>query len=315
MPEVIAQNQNGAVTKPTQRIVRVEVETSQEDGGNKKVIHKTKIYDGLNVRFSILKRRGVMRNKCDIAICNLAKDQVEYLTTINAWENIPQNKQKVLRVWAGYRDYTGKENVGLLFEGDIIRAFPTTEPDVWLECNCLSGYLNQLKTGKLELKGKLPLKDICQKVAELLGLELIWKCNSTKTIRGFYSCGALTDMIAQVNELDDKAIIYQDGNCLCAEDYIPEEGQKADNLKEGQQIRVFNQTSGLISHPEPDPFGVKFRILLDPSIKCGDAVKLESDMIPSANGVYWVYSIKHHGELRGREFYSEINARKYTYGG
>ena len=161
----------------------------------------------------------------------------------------------------------------------------------------------------------MPLKDICQKVAELLGLELVWKAQSTKTVKGFYSCGALTDMLQQINELDEKTIIYQDGNSLIVEDYMPMQENNANNLKEGQQIKVFNQLSGLISHPEPDPFGVKFKVLLDPSLKCGDAVKLESDMIPSADGVYWIYSIRHHGELRGREFYSEINARKYQYGG
>lgn len=315
MLELIEQVQDPAVTKPTHRVVRIEVEVSQKKGEDGKRVHETKIYDGLNVRFNVLKRRGVLRNKCNISVCNLNKEQIEYLTTINAWDAIPQNMQKVMRVWAGYRDYTGKENVGLIFEGDIIRAIPTIGPDVWLECNCLSGFLNQLKTGKLQLKGKIAIKDICQQVATLLGLELDWQASTTKKVNGFYSCGALTDMLKEINDLDEKTLMYQDGNTLVCVDQEPPEEQSDKNLKEGKQIRVYSQTSGLVGVPNPDPFGVKFKVLLDPSLKCGEAVQLQSELIPSANGVYWIYAIRHYGELRGQTFYSEINARKYSHGG
>jgi hypothetical protein len=318
MPELIAQFQNQAVTSLTHRVVRVEVEVGQEtvgEGKKKEVIHNTLIFDGLNVRFNILKMRGVMQNKCDIAICNLNKEQVEYLTTINSWQT-PQNMQKVLRVWAGYRDDKGKENVGLIFQGDIIRAFPTTEPDVWLECNCLSGYLNQLKTGTLTIQGKVSVRDICTKAAALLGLSLDYQAKSNKTVNGFYHAGGLTQLIKELDELDSKITVYQDNETLIVADAILEENKKdASGVKEGQMVRVYNQLSGLISHPEPDPAGVKFKVLLDPSLKCGETVKLESDMIPAANGVYWIYSIRHFGELRGQAFYSEINARSYVHGG
>lgn len=309
--EQIALRQNESVKGLSSRVVRVEVEVGQTDGKNGEKIHNTILIDGLNVRFNIVKMRGVMQNKCTVAICNLKKEQVEYLTTINAWD-IPQNQRKVLRVWAGYKDYNGVENVGLIFQGDIIRAFPTARPDVWLECNCLSGYLNQLKTGKLEIKGKVDMSVIFQKAAELMGLKLQYLTTVKKKVNGFFYAGSLTGIIKKLVALSSKIAVYQEDDSLIVEDYEPE---KTDKDLEGKEVRTYNQFSGMIGIPEPDPTGVKIKVLLDPTLKCGEPIKLESELIPAANGVYWIYTIKHYGELRGTAFYSEILARNFQRAG
>lgn len=305
MSENIARKQDTGVTGLTHRIVRVEVEIFQTNNGNT-IIHNLLTFDGLNVRFNILKRRSVMQNKCDIAICNLNKEQVEYLTTINGWDT-PEYLRKKLRVFAGYMDAVGKENIGMIFQGDIIRAMPTTEPDVWLECNCLSGYAEQLKTNTLSMHGNITIKDICTRAAKELGLNLVWKASgkNNKTVDGFYHADSVLSLIDEISKLGNVDVYEEDGDLVVTDSEIAKPVDE-------HSVRVFGETSGMISHPEPDPFGVKFKVLLDPSIKCGDPVQLQSNMIPAANGVYYVYSIRHFGELRGQAFYSEIEARSYN---
>ena len=79
-------------------------------------------------------------------------------------------------------------------------------------------------------------------------------------------------------------------------------------------IRHIDETSGLIGVPKPDAIGIECQILLDNSIKIGQRIYIESKIIPSANGEYYVYELKHSGDLRGNEFYTEIKARRLSGG-
>lgn len=299
MPERIA-NFQADKTKLTHRICRVEVEVSQKKEGEN-IIHNTLIFDGLNVNFNITKTRGSVSNKGHISICNLNKEQIEYLTTITAW-NTPQEQRKVIRLYAGYKD-NDNENVGLIFQGDIVQAFPTTEPDVWLECECITGFQKQLENTTMAFNGIVDANIIGQSLSKKLDVSYNWKAKENKQIDSFYYAGSITKAIAELNNIGG-FVAYMEDEQLIVDNAIPS------TPKEGE-VRIYNELSGLISHPEPNFNGVKIRVLLDPSIKCGEAIKLESEMIPSANGVYWIYSVRHFGELRGQAFYTELDCKAY----
>ncbi len=281
------------------RYARIEVEVGKKkDEKSKTITYDLQSFEGLNVRFNITKRRGSTMNRAEIAICNLKTSTVEYLTTINALGK-DQEERKVIRLFAGYED-----NAGQIFEGDIIRALPSAPPDVWITAKCLSGYHNNMQLVTLDLKSGVSPKQICNLVAKQLGLGLSWKCTSKKQLDQFKYQGPMTKAIEEINQIGG-LVAYQDDDFLVVED----ENMTAPT--EGELIKTYSLESGLIGLPEPDVFGVKFRVLLDPTLKCGQAVRLESKQIPAANGVYYIYSLTHRGELRAEPFYTELCCKNY----
>ena len=285
-------------TQLPKRYARVEVEVSQTTADGK-ITHSLHAFEGLNVRFNIVKRAGATMNRAEVAVCNLKQSTVDYLTTINALEQFQKNR-KVIRLFAGYEGQTGR-----IFEGDIIRALPSAPSDVWLTAQCLSGYHNNLQMVTLALHGGVDIKDICRTVAEQLNLSLDWNCTLKKTIDQFVYQGPMTDIIKQLNDLKDVRV-YQEDDRLVVEDEKPQPPAVGDSVKQ------FSLNSGLIGLPEPDLFGVKFKVLLDPSLRCGQWVRLESAQIPAASGLYYIYSITHRGELRAETWYSELSCRTYA---
>ena len=91
------------------RVARVQFKTP---GGDKEL-------DGIELKFSIEKNGGAIMNKATIDICNLARSDIEYLTTYTS-QFIAINDRKRIRLIAGYDN-----EYGLIFDGDIINALPT----------------------------------------------------------------------------------------------------------------------------------------------------------------------------------------------
>lgn len=286
-------------TKMPKRYARVEVEVGQQKDEKSQIItHNLESFEGLNVRFNITKRRGSTMNRAEIAICNLQTSTVEYLTTINALGG-NQKERKVIRLFAGYED-----NAGQIFEGDVIRALPSAPPDTWITAQCLSGYHNNMQLVTLDLKGGVSVKQVCTLVAKQLKLELNWLSKSQKKLDQFKYQGPMTKAIEELNQIGE-IVAYQDDRFLVVED------EKMTAPAAGTWIKTFSLESGLIGLPEPDLFGVKFKVLLDPTLKCGQPVRLESKQIPAANGVYYIYSLTHRGELRAEPFYTELSCKNY----
>lgn len=290
MPKLIAQ-------LPTRRAwVDFQIEKPDEKGNNAKRI------DGLNVRFNISKTRGQVQGRARISICNLGRRDLEYLTTyMSPWVEL--QKRKKIQLFAGYEG-----NTALLFSGDILKALPTQPPDVWLECEALGGYYNNLITESFTLQGPITLKQIAQTLAKRQGLLFSCKADATvanQQVDNFCHTGGLTNSLKKLNELGLCVAWIEDGT-LCLDAKEPE-------FKEGANMRVISEDSGLVGVPVPGPLGVDVTVLLDPSLKLGEPVEIRSSLMPSINGVYWPYSLEHTGELRGNEWYTKLKCQRFQY--
>ena len=290
MPKLIAQ-------LPTRRAwVDFQIEKPDENGNNAKRI------DGLNVRFNISKTRGQVQGRARISICNLGRRDLEYLTTyMSPWVEL--QKRKKIQLFAGYEG-----NTALLFSGDILKALPTQPPDVWLECEALGGYYNNLITESFTLQGPITLKQIAQTLAKRQGL--LFSCQADASVANqqvdnFCHTGGLTNSLKKLNELGLCVAWIEDGT-LCLDAKEPE-------FKEGANMRVISEDSGLVGVPVPGPLGVDVTVLLDPSLKLGEPVEIRSSLMPSINGVYWPYSLEHTGELRGNEWYTKLKCQRFQY--
>lgn len=70
-----------------------------------------------------------------------------------------------------------------------------------------------------------------------------------------------------------------------------------------------NIKTGLVGIPEVKWQDITLKSFLTTRYRQANWINLDSQMIPKANGYYWVYNIKYIGELRGKEWYVIIQAR------
>lgn len=271
------------------RVAYIEIITAS---GNMKRL------DGLNVRFNVNKRLGAVMNDASISIANLTRDDVEYLTTFTSpWYAIAQHKR--IRLFAGYED----TNTGLLFDGDIIEAMPTMPPDVWLNCKARSGNYGNCTMVSKSIQTQMPVKQLLKEASGWTGLTLEDTCTSEKSVSGFNFNGGVTQVIEQLNQIGG-ITVFEDNGTLKAVD--------TDNPNINATERVISKSSGMIGMPKLDPLGCEVTVLLDPTIKLGQKVRVISERIPSASGSYWVYDINYTGETRGEPFYTVLKCRRFS---
>lgn len=270
------------------RVVIVEFATA--DGNLKRL-------EGIECRFNIQKLMSAAMNKAKISIANLAKSDIDYLTTYTS-QFIAIGQRKTLKVYAGYES-TG---VSQIFAGDIVRAMPTMPPDIWLNCEALSGYYANKTPISQTLAGDTPVQSVCEQTANFLGLSLNFEATLEKYIPNFNFTGNQYKLIKQLNELGG-LVAYEDDGVL----NVLDNGKPSTASGE----RYITETSGMVGIPKPDYLGVELTLLLDNSLRIGEKIYLESQSIPSCSGQYFIYALNHTGDLRGHDFYTKIKARRY----
>ena len=254
--------------------------------------------DGIEVKFSVNKLMSAVMNKADIEICNLTQEDIEYLTTYTS-QFIAINQRKRVRLWAGYEE----DGVSLIFDGDIVEGMPTNPPDRWIKCKALSGYYSNKEVVSKTLGGDVSVKDLCTEASNLLNLPMVFESESVKKISDFSFTGDKTKIIKDLNELGGITAYEDDGTLFVLDKDMP---------RKSVDVRYISETSGLIGIPKPDPIGIECTVLLDNSLKIGQRIYIESKIFPSASGEYFIYELKHSGDLRGTEFYTNIKARRFN---
>lgn len=270
------------------RICYIQIQTPSGD----------KEIKNISIRGNITRKMSETGSTAKISIANLSKEDVEYLTTYTS-PYIDQSKKKRINVFAGYES-TG---VGLIFSGDIYSALPEGLPDTWLNIEAKTEYFNQQNIVTIS-QGRMNTKSIASLIANQLGVSLIWRSKSEKFIDAFNFTGAKTKLINRLNLLDN-FYAYIDNNSLYVVD-VNEESPNTSNKKQSGYIKVINGDSGLIGLPQPDEYGIKIKVLLDPSVNLADWFKLESKRLPIVNGFYQVYEMTYDFASREPQYYLEI---------
>lgn len=270
------------------RICYVQIQTSSGD----------KEIRNISIRGRITRKMSETGSTAKISIANLAREDVEYLTTYTS-PYVDQSKKKRINVFAGYKS-TG---VGMIFSGDIYSALPEGLPDTWLNIEAKTEYFNQQNIITLS-QSKMNTKSIAQVVANQLDLVLVWRSKSEKFIDAFNFTGAKTKLLNRLNQLDSFTAFVDNGSLLVIDS--SEQPPETSSPKRQGFVKVINGDSGLIGLPQPDEHGVKIKVLLDPSVNLGDWFKLESQRLPIVNAFYQVYELTYDFATREPQYYLEI---------
>lgn len=250
-----------------------------------------KSISGLNCTFSVSKSFQASMNEAQIAIDGLTTEDINYLTTINTFQNGQQQRKKI-RITSGYED-----NASLIFSGEIKEALPTSPPDRTLQITAYSGQNAKLLPLNKVAKNTTS-SQVAQEIASDIGLTLV---NNAKTVNitSFYSVGVGYDAIEALNRIKGITAFVDDEKLyLYNSDYS------------GSRTAIFSIESGLIGQPQVTTYGCDITVLMYPKLKSGDIFEVKSSTIPLANGLYQAMKLTHAGQSRGNDWYTKIEGRR-----
>lgn len=268
------------------RILYCEIQTNDNN------TEQLKRLDGLAMGFSCSRKMGDTSNEAGISISNLTNTDIQYLATYTTPFFKPSQPKK-LRVFAGYNDI----GAGMIYEGDIIEAIPTSQPDTTLN----------IKSKSLYYAKRIPItysventtnQELGQSIAEELGLQFDWaESNIISNIPYFDFIGSKADLIKEFNKNSD-VMIFEDNGVLKS---TPKKA-----IQPNGYIPLISESSGMIGIPEPDKIGVKVQVLMNPQYNLGDYFQLKSKRLSGLNGYYQMYQMDYDLENRGNSFYITI---------
>lgn len=273
-----------------------------ETGRNPSLFADQKKIEGVNIRFSATTYSPVgVAADAHISIYNLNKKDLGFLTTT---PNSLITKQNLIQLYAGYDD-----NIGCLFSGMITEAPPTGNPDVSIDIKGLAGLTWMAKPVQIQ-RNNVTVADLIDDAGKTANIPVnipapLRNANEwlNKTLESFSYTGTSMGLIQKIssmiggphyNKSSINLSIYNDGL------YAWSAGDSKNS------ILLINEKSGMVGYPRPTAGGAEVTILLNPGIKAGDIVRIESNRIPQCTGNYFVVGIKHQGELRGNTWYTTL---------
>jgi len=219
------------------------------------------------VNFSIEKTSTPDPNKSKISIYNISQESRNFL----------EQSDLLLFLKAGFQD-----EISNIFIGDILRREASRSgPDViyTLECGDSEGIISRAHVD-IGLGPGATNVQLFNLAAEKLGLTLgIKKGIVTRVFKnGFSFSGLASDLLTQQTVNIGLEWSVQDGELRI----MPKDED------DGEEAVVISPETGLIGFPTKTPDGVKFTSLLNPKLRPGRAVKIESKQFfgqtgPNAN--------------------------------
>ena len=261
--------------------------------------------NALDFRFHCAIPSGTMCPKFTVGILGLSKEHINALTVwqmAKAAKSLSTNgkgRYRRIKVYAGY----AKDNIANpLLDGCIIRAMPTQPPEMWLNFECLhiSSRYNVTDQVKSSIKNK-SLYYIAKSLAKLINLDsVLWQSERVQKSRkaSFLLQSTPLIMIDEFAHRFNLSIGYS-GGMMVVMDRHPEQG------------RIYNATvlsadTGMIGVPRVNEVGADVKMRLNNSIRQFSWVYLKSELLPSANGYYYVISRQISGQLRGHDWTSSL---------
>ena len=272
--------------------------------------------DFSNQRCVFSVRRGDFQtpNSCDVRIYNLSQKTANSLTDPAQFTQVA--------IQAGYEG-----NFGLIFRGTIkqVRLGRVDARDSYVDITAADGdeAYNFSPMALSLAAGSTPKSDLqafIRSMAEAgVSQGYAPQFSESGRVRGRVFYGLTRDELRQFAKDNDVVWSIQDGQLTLIPQvsYIPGE------------VPVISPQTGLLGIPEQTQNGILMRVLLNPSLKIGQRVLLQSNAInqyrygldvqsqatnpllarsikTSADGTYYVMKADHNGDTRGNDWYTQL---------
>lgn len=239
----------------------------------------------LRCTFNIVKKDTQTPNSAELTIYNLS-------TTTAA--RLKKSFTKII-INSGY-----EANFGLVFSGNI-KGFEETRENTETILKVTAGdgdkEYNYTVINKTLAAGATP-DSIINEVSGAMGVPLGYKSSleATTLPRGKVLYGRPYEFMREQADNTGCTWSIQDGKVLFL---------KRTEVMEGGAV-LLTPNTGLIGVPQITEDGVSGKCLLNPKLKIGTALELESKVHPDINGAYRIISVAHKGDTHGNDWYSEF---------
>lgn len=254
--------------------------------------------DSLDFKFSG-EKIGDINPKFSVGILGLS---VEHINQLAVWDiNVAASKPRRIQVFAGY---SHDSLANPLFDGYVINAIPTSPPEMWLNFECLYS-LGDIRPIEVQYEKKGTLEEIAREIAGNMKMPFKWSAETVDKEKEakFVFSGSKTDSVAKFASAFG-VIVYNNNGVMTVTD---NRGWYGDV----KNAEVVSTESGMLGIGSVDMRGAIIRKRLDNTSGIFSWVKLQSSLIPSANGDYFVIKAKHVGHFRGEEWYTELETIRH----
>lgn len=225
-------------------------------------------------------------NELTIRIKNLTESLRNRLVKDRA----DKKKQIALRLFAGYANDIKLITACTLFEGSNMRS----GSDIETSLVCLDGGID-LQTSNTSATVRTK-KQSYETLSE----------NMTRVTKGKVTEQAEVlrpiVLVGNTIQLAKKGIRPDEDFFIDNEQYYI---LKKDEVRPGQ-VPLVSPATGLLNTPKKSSNLIIFTMLIDPSVKMGGSIKLESDLNKELNGTYKVQAINYTGQYEGGTWQQEI---------
>ena len=297
---------------------------------SRRVVFPKKTFDimesleDIDYKFNIRKVCDMTTTNCEasVSILGLSRETIHRLATLRAVGPELQLRKRV-RVYASYEDFGDN----LIFDGDIVKAQPSTPPENWLNINAFVGNYRHSELYSMAVNDRLSIQQLMTNGAKILGVDKVEFRNASdakvqaemkRTLKGFDCSGTKYDLLQMLNRVSDFIVFEDNGRLIC------QLNTDDDYKRSRNTAAILSEDTGMIGIPEvlvgsaegkgkktaSDSSGSSLRLsvkcFINPSIQLWDLVYLKSVYLPDADGYYTVNEIEYSGHLRGQDWYMTL---------
>lgn len=264
--------------------------------------------NGLDLSFDVqYTGTNLVPNNSTFTITNVNKeDMYEIVTNIARFIE----RRRKIECWAGYED-----NIKQIFAGEILQSNPINMPDTIINISALANIQNLGDNITREFKNPKFI-DLLRDAARACGLGINIPTNIVKSEKLQSTAGKnwsfsgspwgylqeVEMAMASHTDQSKKALSFPIQNNTL---WVYWEGEQYP-----AQTPLISKETGLIGIPTPTEIGINIKTLLDVTLSPLQTIEIKSDLLPLYNGKYNIINIRHHGSLRGRDWYSDLECIK-----
>ena len=236
---------------------------------------KVKTYNNLFISAVGVKYANPLQNEAEITIYNLDKATQDYILT----ETSPYNyngQPKTVTLLAGRVSY----GTTVIYSGNIIYSAVTQPPDIGITLKCLTG--NQLKVQTLSRfqPANTQLSIIAAAVAQDIDARLVFEATD-KPVNNYSYSGSSLGQIEYLAALGQLNVFLDNGTLIVKNNGEPLRAN----------LRTVSASTGMIGIPEFTERGVRVKFFIDNKTAIGGALRIQSNIYPSVNGIYIIYQL------------------------
>lgn len=241
-------------------------------------------YRGLDFKFNVRSIAGIYQD-FTVSILGLSATTINDLTVWDITKAI--EKPRKIEVYGGYK----RLGPQVVASGYIWYAVPTAPPEMWMnfECRQFIGYSEEIKNPYV-LEG-MKESEILKIIAAECGFRSDYRATKDEVVSKFSIEGNRGGLPEKFGKTCYKDITIDSGYIICRD--------KNGEREEPRQEFYISQDTGLLSIGQIDIMGARITTRLMTDIKIFDWIELESKLIPSSSGAYYVISEESEGHFRG----------------